>query len=219
MPHYPNVVDWARRETDGLTAAQLDFDDRSPEREWMWWSIRRQVSHMAWDSLAFSRRRCAGLLWPAGDIPQPIVWEDHRLGPKAKFDRVLDEDLFWELDDLFDKLELGVSWLQRVVTEQSIEQLRAMAETVRGTQFWKYVITTLPRGATHDADDPRFITYDLEGSLWMVFYELSTHVRTIQRLKTHQGLRAAVHLPRFGYLRLPHFWGETDENGPSMERL
>ena len=46
-----------------------------------------------------------------------------------------------------------------------------------------------------------------------------THVRTIQRLKLHQGLTIAQELPRVGYLRLPEYWGDTDRNGPGMERF
>jgi len=219
MPPYSVLMDWTRAEVDGLTDAQLDYDDLSPDKEWMWWSIRRQVSHMAWDSLIFSRRRCAEFLWPGGDAPEVIVWADHRLGPQAKWDRVLDEDLFWDLPSIYAKWEVGIEWLTRTVTEQPIDTLRATTETVHGTTFWSYVITTLPRGAGHDENDPRMITYDLEGSLWMVFYEQLAHVRTIQRLKVHQGLETAVELPRVGYLRLPHYWGDTDENGPGMTRL
>ncbi len=219
MPPYSVLMDWTRAEVEGLDAAQLDFDDLSPDREWMWWSIRRQVSHMAWDSLVFSRRRCAEFLWPDGKAPEVIVWEDHRLGPKSKWDRVLDEDLFWELPAIYEKWQIGLDWLHQTVSEQSIETLRSTSETVHGTPFWSYVITTLPRGAAHNADDDRMITYDLEGSLWMVFYEQLAHVRTIQRLKMHQGLETAVELPRVGYLRLPHYWGDTEENGPDMTRL
>ncbi len=219
MPHYGPVLDWLRAELDGLSEAQLDFDDRSPDREWMWWSIRRQLSHIGWDSLVFTHRRCASLLWPDGEDPQPIVWEHHHGGPAMKYDRMLDEDLFWAVPDLLAKVELGVSWLTRVVTEQSIETLRGTTESVRGTDFWKYVIQVLPRGAALDPERPGFIRYDLEGSLWMVFYELSAHVRTIQRLKAAQGLPEAVSLPRFGYLRLPEYWGETDANGPGFTRL
>jgi len=219
MPHYAHVPAWIRAEVAGLSDAQLDLDDLSPEREWMWWSIRRQISHIAWDGLVFTHRRCASLLWPDGDEPAPIVWEHHHLGPAMKYDRVLDEDVFWSVPDLLDKVDLAVSWLDRVVRERSIEELRAVQESVRGTYFWQYVIQTLPRGAGADPDRPGFLRYDLEGSLWMVFYELSAHVRTIQRLKRHQGLELAVELPRFGYLRLAEYWGETDANGPSMKRL
>ena len=82
MPPYRRLVDWVRAETDGLTSDQLDFDDTSADNEWMWWSIRRQVSHIAWDALVFTHRRCGHLLWPDGDEPEPIVWRHHHLGPK-----------------------------------------------------------------------------------------------------------------------------------------
>ena len=219
MPHYRHVLDWAQQETDGLTHRQLDFDNSAPDKEWMWWSPRRQVSHMAWDALIFPWRRCSDLLWPDEAVPAPIDWRHHHLGSGGAYDRVLDENVFWELPELYEKLELGVSWLERVVTEQSIDQLRSNVKSVRGTYFWRYVIGTLPRGAGPDPDRAGFIRYDLEGSLWMVFYELLTHVRTIQRLKSAQGLTPVVELPRVGYLRLPEYWGETDANGPSMERL
>lgn len=219
MPPYGRLVDWVKAETAGLASAQLDFDDTSPENEWMWWSIRRQVSHIAWDALVFTHRRCGQLLWPDGNKPAPVVWEHHHLGPNMKYDRLLDEDLYWDAPDLIAKMEIGIGWLERMVAEHSIEQLRAETTTIRGTEFWAYVITTLPRGAGPDPDRPGYIRYDLEGSLWMVFYEQLAHIRTIQRLKTRPGLSLATELPRVGYLRLPEYWGDTDANGPSMTRL
>lgn len=219
MPPYRKLVDWVEAEVEGLTDEQLDFDDTAPDNEWMWWSIRRQVSHIAWDALVFTHRRCAHLLWPDGDDPEPVLWKHHHLGPEMKYDRVLDEDLYWEIPDLVAKMSIGIGWLERVVAEQPIEALRADRTSVRGTYFWEYVITTLPRGAGPDPDKPGFLSYTLEGSLWMVFYEQLSHIRTIQRLKTHQGLPLALELPRVGYLRLPEYWGETNSNGPSMARL
>jgi hypothetical protein len=174
---------------------------------------------MAWDSLMLPWRRCSDLLWPDGDVPEPIVWTDHHMGPGAKWDRVLDEDQYREVPDLLAKLDLGLSWLERVVTEQSIGTLRATTKTVPATHFWAYVITTLPRGATQHADDPGSITYDLEGTLWMGFYEMLAHIRTVQRLEVAQELEPTVELPRVGYLRLPEYWGDTEANGPSMDRL
>ena len=109
--------------------------------------------------------------------------------------------------------------LERVVAEQPIEALRSDIASVRGTPFWAYAITTLPRGAGPDPDRRGFLRYTLEASLWMVFYEMLTHVRTIQRLKLHQGLSPAQDLPRVGYLRLPEYWGQTNQNGPGMQRF
>jgi len=219
MPPYERLTEWLTAEVAGLTAEQLDLDDLSPDKEWMWWSIRRQVSHIAWDALVFTHRRCAHLLWPDGDDPEPVVWKHHHLGPEMRYDRVLDEDLYWEVDDLIAKMSIGIGWLKRLVAERSIEEFRTDQASIRGTYFWQYVISTLPRGAGADLGRPSYIRYTLEGSLWMVFYEQLSHIRTIQRLKEHQGLTLAVDLPRVGYLRLPEFWGETDNNGPSMERL
>ncbi len=219
MPPYRRLIEWIEAEVAGLTAAQLDVDDRSPDKEWMWWSIRRQVSHIAWDALVFTHRRCSSLLWPDGDEPEPVVWKHHHLGKEMKYDRVLDEDLFWEVPDLIDKMAVGIGWLERVVEENTVEALRANVSSIWGNYFWQYVITTLPRGAGPDPERPGYLRYTLEGSLWMVFYEQLAHIRTIQRLKQHQGLPLAVELPRVGYLRLPEYWGDTDANGPSMQRL
>lgn len=220
MPPYQRLLAWVRAEVAGLTDAQLDFDDLSPENEWMWWSIRRQVSHIAWDALVFTSRRCGHLLWPDGDVPNPIVWDDHVMSRSgARWDRVLDEDLYWDVPALVDKIETGVGWLERVVREQPIDVLRADVASVRGTPFWAYAITTVPRGAGEDPDRRGHLRFTLEASLWMVFYEMLTHVRTIQRLKLHQGLAPAQELPRVGYLRLPEYWGDTNRNGPGMERF
>ena len=178
MPWYPHIATWGEAEIAGLTDEQLDFHDPSPEREWMWWSCRRQVSHIAWDALVFTKRRAGHLLWPYEATPEPINWGEHQMGPDNKWDRLLDADLFWEVPDLLDKLKLGISWLTRLVEQESTETFRSEIKTVRGTQFWEYVITTLPRGAAASPEDNSQITYTLEGSLWMVFYEMLSHSAT-----------------------------------------
>ena len=132
---------------------------------------------------------------------------------------VLEEDKYRTIPELIAKIDIGIGWLERVVTEQPIAALRADLTSVRGTAFWQYAITTLPRGAGEDPERSGYLRYSLEGSLWMVFYEMLTHVRSIQRLKQHQGLSLAQDLPRVGYLRLPEYWGVTNRNGPGMERF
>ena len=79
---------------------------------------------MAWDLLIVMYRRCHMFLWPDGNVPTPIRWEDHRLGT-MQYDRVLDERLFWRLDVLLDKVKLGVDWATQVVTTVPVDTLRA----------------------------------------------------------------------------------------------
>ena len=86
----------------------------------------------------------------------------------------------------------------------------------RGTPFWQQVIQALPRGAWIDPHDANFIYYTLEGSLWMLYYEVLTHLYTIQRLKRAQGLEPGCVLPRVGYLTLPEYTGETASAGASL---
>ena len=217
-PDYDQFRLWLEDEVDGLTDTQLDFDSQDPELEWMWWSIRRQVSHVAWVFLVVMRRRCHTFLWPDGNIPTPIRWEDHHM-PNMKSDRRLDETRHWEMEDLLDKVRLGTRWAAQVVGTVPVETLRATQSVHRATAFWQHVIQLLPRGANHEPGDPGRIRYTLEGSLWMLYWEVVAHLFTIQRLKQAQGVAARVDIPRTGYLTLPEYTGESAQAAPGFVPL
>ncbi len=217
-PDYQEFYRWLCQEVAGLNDAQLDFDSQDPAQEWMWWSIRRQVSHIAWVLLMVMYRRCHRFLWPDGNIPTPIRWEDHRL-PTMKFDRRLDETLYWELATLLDKVKLGIDWATQVVTTVPVETLRATQSVHRATPFWLHVMQVIPRGVWVDAQDPTRIHYTLEASLWMLYWEILTHLYTIQRLKRAQGLPPRVAIPRVGYLTLPEYTGEAMTPAPAFVPL
>jgi hypothetical protein len=108
-----------------------------------------------------------------------------------------------------DKVQRGVDWPTQVVTTVPVNTLWATASRHRGTPFWRHVIQVLPRGAWVDADGPQFMHFTLEGSLWMLYYEVLTHLCTIQRLKRAQGLPTRVVLPRVGYLTFPEYIGKA----------
>ncbi len=217
-PDYQEFRRWLETEIHGLSDAQLDFDSQDPQREWMWWSIRRQVSHVAWVFLAVMRRRCHAFLWPDGNIPTPIRWEDHNLA-NMKSDRRLDEDRHWDIGDLLDKVRLGANWATKVVSTVPVETLRATQSVHRATPFWKHVIQVLPRGASVEPGDPSRIRYTLEASLWMLYWEVLAHLFTIQRLKRAQCLPTRVTIPRVGYLTLPEYVGEAEQAAPGFVPL
>src|SRR4030095_16812460 len=139
-PDYQEFYRWLCQEVDGLTDAELDFDSHDPAHEWLWGSIRRQVSHMARDLLIVMYRRCHMVLWPDGNIPTPIRWEDHTLSG-MKFDRRLDETLYWAMPTLLDQVKRGgVDWATQVVTTVPIATLRATHSVHTGTPFWRHVM-------------------------------------------------------------------------------
>jgi hypothetical protein len=77
----------------------------------------------------------------------------------------------------------------------------------------------IPRGAWVDAQNPHHFHYTLEASLWMLYWEVLTHLYTIQRLKRAQGLPPRVEIPRVGYLTLPEYTGEEAEAAPEFVLL
>jgi len=218
-PDYQEFYTWLCREVDGLSDTQLDLDAQDPTQEWMWWSIRRQVSHMAWDLLIVMYKRCRMFLWPDGNLPTPIRWEDHTPLAAMKFDRRLDETLYWDMPVLLDKVKLGANWATQVVSTVPIETLRATQTIRTGTPFWRHVMQVIPRGAWVDTHNPNHFHYTLEASLWMLYWEVLTHLYTIQRLKRVQGLPLRLDLPRVGYLTLPEYTGETTASAPGFSLL
>lgn len=215
-PDYQQFYTWLCHEVDGLTDAQLDFDSQDPTQEWMWWSIRRQVSHMAWDLLIIAYKRCGTLLWPDCQAPSPIRWQDHTPLAAMKFDRRLDETLYWEMPVLLEKVQLGVTWISHVVATTPIATLRAMQTVRTGTPFWHHVMQVIPRGVWVDSHNPKDVHYTLEASLWMLYWEVLTHLNTIQRLKRAQGLPPRIAIPREGYLTLPEYTGDTADAAPGF---
>ena len=212
-PDYREFYRWVAQEVDGLSDSKLDFD--APEPEWMQWSIRRQVSHIAWVMLSVMHRRFHAFLWPDGNIPTPIRWEEHRL-PTMKSDRRLDESVHWDIGDLLDKVDLATEWATQVAASVPIEILRTTERAYTGTQFWRHVLPVIPRGAWVDEHEPHRVHFTLEASLWMMYWESLVHLYTIQRLKRVQELPIRVTIPRVGYLTLPEYTGETEHAAPDM---
>ncbi len=100
-----------------------------------------------------------------------------------------------------------------------VDTLRATQSRHRGTLFWRHVMQVIPRGVWLDAQDPTQIHYTLEASLWMLYWEVLTHLLTIQRLKRVQGLPTQVSLPRVGYLTLPEYTGDSALPAPAFVPL
>jgi len=217
VPDFDALGGMFRRETEGLSDAQLDWED--PKEEWSRWSIRRQVSHVALAYFFWWARMWGKVLWPEDPPPDPV---DFRKA--AVYDRRLDEEKYWRLEDLLPKLDEALAFAKRAAEGRSEEDLRSITLTrtfrpdlMMGQtdlpvyRFWTYVATFHEEGVTQHLEDETTFTFALGGMLRHMRWEALVHLRTIQRLKAAQGLPAAVPIRREGYLLDPFFWGPEDE--------
>ena len=85
------------------------------------------------------------MLWPDGNIPAPIRWEDHVPMSASKFDRRLDPALYWDVETLLEKTKIGVEWVTKASTTVPVETLREIVSVSTGTPFWRHVMQVIPR--------------------------------------------------------------------------
>jgi hypothetical protein len=206
-----------RAEIDGLTGTQLDWDDSS--KEWSEWSIRRQVSHVALAYFFWIVKGWGKKLWPDDPPADPVDFSK-----AAVYDRRLDEEKFWRLEDLMPKFEEALTLAASATEGRTPEEMDELTlerafkpELMMGKtelpvyQFWAYAATFHMEGLDQHADDETAFTFSLAGMLRHLYWEALVHLRTIQRLKIAQGLSLTVQIPREGYLLDPFFWGPGDE--------
>ena len=211
------LLEMFRKETAGLTEEQLDWDN--DREEWSQWSIRRQLSHVALVYLYWIPRVWGKVLWPDAPPADPVD-----LRKANEYDRRLDEEVYWKLEDIWPKFEEGFDFAKKALEGRSEEELNTL--TVRRAfgpdlemgktdlkvhTYWAFVSSFHPDGLSQDPEDETAFIFTLAGMLRTLYWEALTHLRTIQRLKKAQGLDPAVAVPREGYLIDPFFWGPGDD--------
>ena len=196
FPEYNGLYELITREVEGLTDAQLDFS--SAQWAWAAWSIRRQLSHMAFATYWWLVVRWGATLFPDGnhgiDDVQDLTVSD--------FDRRLDERRYWDLPILLEKLRAGITLIQRVLAERSVGFLRSQTYLLEVRHefrpIWRLLIQAHPTGITVTADGSK-LSMTLEAMLRHLYFEETTHLYNIQRLKRAQGLSTIADVPRVGY--------------------
>lgn len=213
-PEFAHLYDWLREEVEGLTEEQLDWDDQS--QEWSKWSIRRQLSHiayayffqmvMAWGKHFFKDRQKPQPFDPAG---------------AAKYDRRLDEEVFWDLKDILPQVQNSINIAREILSRLDESDLFSItmdrsipadATFANGYErigaYMARAVRRHPVGLERDPNDPTLwhmkAVYIFQHMVW----ETLVHLNTIQRLKRAQGLPTRVRIPQVGYLQDPWFSGE-----------
>ncbi len=197
------IYQWVAAEVQGLSDAQLDFE--SDQWEWSKWSIRRNLSHMASGDLRWIWSRWGGVLFPNGS---PNGEEYDRL-LDSPFDRRLDENLYWQPADLLEKLMLGLDLCWSVLSAETVGSLRSKELESPATGLFTQYPQLFPGGVRPVPGDSSKVYINLETTFRHRYYEFTTHLFNVQRLKRAQGLSGAIEIPADGYWALPE-WDRSE---------
>jgi hypothetical protein len=192
FPEYEKLYDLIAREVTGLTDAQLDF--RSDQWAWADCSIRRQLSHMASLIYGWIIVRLGQTLFPDGNHGIADVQGLTASG----FDRRLDDRRYWDLPVILHALQDGIALIQRVLAQRSVGFLRSHTIERAVGEHWRLMHRAHPRGVTLDAESSK-VVMTIEATLRHIYFEETTHLYNLQRLKRAQGLSTIAKVPRVGY--------------------
>ena len=190
----------AASEVAGLPAAQLDFE--SDKWGWSEWSIRRQLSHLASGNFRWFWQRWGLEMFPSGPPPNPPSPEETKAMTQSKYDRRMDENLYWEVEMILEKLLEGLALGQLILSNETAGSLRTkeFEFSDNGEWPWFYNVHT---GLRRDTEVQTKIWFTLETIFRHRYFEHITHLYNIQRIKLAQGLATSVEVPIEGYMALP----------------
>jgi len=191
----------AASEVAGLSEEQLDFE--SDQWGWSGWSIRRQLSHMASGNFRWFWARWGLRMFPNGappDVPNP---EETESMTRSRFDRRLDEDLYWDVEVILVKLHQGIALGQAILSNETAGSMRTKEFEFADDGEWPWFYNIHGAGLRRDTEVPTKIWFTLETIFRHRYYEHITHLYNIQRIKLAQGLTTVVKVPIEGYMTLP----------------
>ena len=190
-------------EVAGLTDPQLDFE--SDRWEWSRWSIRRNLSHVCSGDYRWLVFRWGDQLFPAG---LPDVGNLDSL-VRSRYERRLDEDVYWELDAILGKLRESLGLCHQVLSGETVGSMRSKELLIDYDAQWRLFSKAHSTGLRHDPKDPSKVHISLEATMRHRTFEHTTHLYNIQRLKRAQGLTATMEVPEVGYWALPE-WDRSE---------
>ena len=192
---FETLYDLIQSELEGLTEEQLDYT--SQDWEWAGWSIRNQVSHMASLIPRWLVLRWGSTLFPLGDHGVENIEEISQ----SKSDRRLDDEVYWEIDDISLMLKKFLDLAVRVLRDNSFEFMASQKINRDATPQWEMMAKAHPHGVTSEGT-PAKGSMTLEATMRHIYFEEVTHLYNIQRLKKAQGLPTKTVVPSVGYWTL-----------------
>ena len=204
FPEFENqIYEWASLEVAGLTDEELDFE--SDRWGWSGWSIRRNLSHMASGDFRWFWQRWGKVLYPDG---LPNGEELDRI-VESPHDRRLDENVYWEIGTILQMLRQAQDLWWTVISAETVGSLNTKEIELDNNGVMVNYPQLFPRGLRENPNDSSKIFASLENTIRHRYFEHTTHLYNIQRLKRAQGLETVVDLPEVGYFTMPD-WDRSE---------
>ncbi|MBM4405153.1 MAG: hypothetical protein FJ039_03085 [Chloroflexi bacterium] len=188
-------------EVAGLTAAQLDFT--SPKWDWASWSIRKNLNHMSFVAWAWFNDR-----WKLHLPTNSAVAYFQDLTAKSMDEQ---RDILNWLDaaGVLDRFRKSTVVVLTVLSKETPASMRAKWLPAANSGFMAQVAAAHPTGYEADPQAPGHYRISFEATFRHIYYELTTHLYNIQRIKRAQGLKTVTKTPVEGYHTLPH-WDRSE---------
>ena len=190
-------------ELEGLTDAQLDFV--SDRWEWSDWSIRRNFSHTASGDFRWLWGRWSEQLFPNG---HPSGDEFNSFLEPAGI-RWFDEARYPDLGQVFENFQRGLGLCWTILSNETVGSLRRKEIYGDNMGFMTDYGDLFPGGLRLDPNDDSAVYMTLEATFLHRYYEHTTHLYNIQRLKRAQGLPTRIEIPFEGYWATPN-WDRSE---------
>ena len=197
------LFDMISREVEDLSDQQLDW--QSDKWEWSKWSIRRQVSHMAFFTSFWLLKRWGEQLFPT--IPSELgELAEYSLSKDGSW---LDEKAYGTMPLLLEKVKHAMGLAQYVLTHETLGSLGQKELKIDNTPQWQWYRKAHPGGFLKESADSSTVYMSLEATFRHMYYEVITHLYNVQRLKRAQSLTASQEIPFEGYWALPD-WDRSE---------
>jgi hypothetical protein len=194
FPDYWRIDSLVRAEVIELSDEVLDWT--SDRWGWSGWSIRQQASHMASVPLRWVIGRWGDQLF--GD-DLPMSNERFAAFDSSKFDRRLDDSVYWKIEDILGAMDEAIGISRRVLIDTSIEKARSMVVYRTPTEQWELMRTVHPDGISANPETGKMTGMDLVATFRHILNEFYTHLFNVQRAKIALGIEPIVKLPDAGY--------------------
>ena len=141
-------------------------------------------------------------MFPGGPPPNVPSPQETEAMTQSKYDRRLDEDLYWDVAVILEKLGQGLALGQAILANETAGLVRTKEFEFSDTGEWPWFYN-VHTGLRRDIEVPTKVWYTLETIFRHRYFEHITHLYNIQRIKLAQGLTLKVQVPIEGYMALP----------------